>query len=192
MEIKITYPPRRRAHRFWRVCCKIYNILFVIALFACPLVNIWLGGKLWCIVAIYGAYLIWSSFISPSLYELNRTYQSIKLFLQVLILLIGIDLLLCDGAWGLTVIPIVSFGGLIVCTALFFSDFQRQKHNAVPFVLITILSLAAGLFGMFSDLIETKWTFLVLTFLSLTVLIVSLIFLRKTILYDLKKQLNTK
>ena len=192
MEIKITYPPKKSTHRFWRMCRLIYNICFIIAIIACPLINLWVGGKLWFIVAIFSAYAVWSLFISPSLYELNRTYVSIKSFLNIIILLILIDVLLVDGKYGLTTIPIVSFAGLIVCSVLFFSDFNRQKHNAVPFIIITILAFAAGLFGMFSDLIETKWMFVVLASLSLVAFVVAIIFLRKTIFIDLKKQLNTK
>lgn len=192
MEIKITYPPKKRAHKFWSVFCFIFDICFLITIITCPIVNILVGGKAWSVVAIFSVYIIWSSFISPSLYELNRTYQSIKLFLNILILLIGIDLLLTDGGWGLTVIPIFAFGGLIVCTALFFSDFNKQKHNALPYVLITILAIAAGLVGILNELVTTKWMFIVLASLGLISFIVSIVFLRKTVFQDLKKQLNTK
>ena len=191
MEIKITYPPRKRLHQFKNVCRRIYNIIFLLALIVCPLINIWLQGTAWSVIVIFSLYLVWSSFVSPSLYELNRTYQSIKLFLDVLILLILVNVIFSRG-WGLTVIPIVAFGGLIICSTLFFSDFQRQKHNAVPFVLVALLCLGAGLFGMFSELVETKWMYVVLASLSLAALVVSLVFLRKTVWQDLKKQLNAK
>ena len=192
MEIKVTYPPRKRRRKFWKVFSFIFNILFVLAIIVLPLMNIWAGGKAWSVVAIFGIYMVWSTFISPSLYELNRTYQTIKQVLNVIIMLILIDLLLTDGGWGLTVIPIVSFGGLILCTIMFFSDFNRQKHNAVPFVLITISAIVAGIVGMFNDAVETKWMFVVLAALGVTVFVISFIFLRKTVFRDLRKQLNTK
>ncbi|MCQ2087028.1 MAG: DUF6320 domain-containing protein [Bacilli bacterium] len=192
MEIKVTYPPRKRRRKFWKVFSFIFNIFFVLAIIVLPLINIWAGGKAWSVVAIFGIYMIWSTFISPSLYELNRTYQTIKQVLNVIIMLILINLLLTDGGWGLTVIPIVSFGGLILCSIMFFSDFNRQKHNAVPFVLITISSIVAGIVGMFSDAIKVKWMFVVLAALGVTVFVISIIFLRKTVFKDLRKQLNTK
>lgn len=192
MQINITYPPKKRARKFWKMCCFIFNICFVIAIISLPIINIWAGGKPWCVIALFGTYIIWSLLISPSLYELNRTYLSIKTFMDILLLLLGINLLLTDGNWGLFVIPIVSFAGLTICTILFFSDFNRQKHNAVPFVFITILCFVAGMIGMFNDLVTEKWVFVVLASLSLVTFVICTIFLRKSFFKDLKKQLNTK
>lgn len=191
MEIKLVYPPKKRIHKFWRVFCFIYNIIFVTSLFVCPTVNIIVGGKAWSVIVLFSEYLIWSSFISPSLYDLNRTSQSIKLLLNILILLILIDVLIKTG-WGMLVIPIVSFVGLIACVALFFSDFERQKHNAAPFLLFSLLALGAGLFGIFAPSVDVKWNFYVLAGLSFVTIIVSLILLRKTIWLDLKKMFNSK
>lgn len=192
MEIKLIYPPKKRRRKFWKMFSFIFNISFILAIIVLPVINIFVGGKAWSVIALFSIYMVWSTFISPSLYELNRTYQSIKQVLNILILLLGIDLLLTEGGWGLTVIPIVSFAGLIICSIMFFSDFNRQKHNAVPFVLITVSSIAAGIVGMFNDAVKVKWMFVVLASLGVTAFVVSIIFLRKTIFKDLKKQLNTK
>lgn len=191
MEIKVIYPLKRRRHRFWKFCCMLYNWAFLISLFVCPFINIVTGGKAWSVVVIISEFLIWSSFISPSMFELNRTSQSIKLFLNILLLLVSIDLFI-EGGWGLFVIPIVSFGGLIACSALFFSDFNQQRHNAIPFILFATLALLAGLVGCFAPFVETRWVFIVLGSLSFGVLLVTLILLRRTVILDIKKQLNTK
>jgi len=191
MEIKIIYPIRRRRASFWKFCCKTYTLIFVLSLFICPFINIIVGGKAWSVVVLLSAYTIWSSFISPSLYELNRTSQSIKLFMSILLLLISIDLLI-TGGWGMFVIPIVSFGELIICSALFFSDFERQKHNAIPFLFVSILAFIAGTVGIFAPFVEIRWVFIVLASISFCVLVCTIILLQKTIILDIKKQLNTK
>lgn len=191
MEIKVIYPVSKPRARFWKFVCNAYTLLFVLSIFICPFINFLVGGRAWSVVVIIAAYTVWSSFFYPSLFELNRTSQSIKLFVSILLLLISIDLY-SDGGWGFFVVPIVSFSELFICSILFFSDFERQKHNALPFLLVVILGLGAGLFGTFAPSIAVHWVFIVLASVSFLLLLLTIIFLRKTIILDLKKQFNTK
>lgn len=192
MQIKITYPVKKRRRNLWKLFCELYTILFITSIFVCPLVNLVVGGKLWCIVAVMGAYTVWVTFIYPSLFELNRISQFIKFLLCILVEILFIDVFLGLGDWGLFVVPIVSFGGLIIAAILFFSDFERQRHHAIPFILLTIASLAAGIVGICLEVVKIKWVFIVLASVALFFLITSIVTLRVSIIQDLKKKFNTK
>lgn len=189
MDIKVTYPIGKRKNHFWIIFCRVITILFVVAAFVCVLINLATRVNQWSIVVVLAEYLIWASFISPSLYNLNRTSQLIKLLVWTLILLIGIEVFLYGG-WALFVIPIVSFGGLLLIALLFFSDFQRQKHQSIPFLFLIIICLIFGIVGIFASFAEVKWVYIVLASVSLALLIVCIATLKNSIILDLKKKFN--
>ena len=189
MEVKVTYPIGKKKNYFWNMFCKIISILFVVAAFVCVLINLATRGNQWSIVVILGEFLIWASFISPSIYNLNRISQFIKLLIWILILLIGIEIFLYGG-WALFVVPIVSFGGLTLIGILFFSDFQRQKSQSISFLFLIIICLIFGFVGIFAPLADQKWVYITLASVSLAWLIVCIATLKNSIILDLKKKFN--
>ena len=191
MDVKITYPIGKPKSHFWSVFRKIVSLLFLISAPICILVNVFYGTTQWSIIVVLAEYFIWASFLSPSPYNLNRISQFIKLLISILILLIAVEVFI-RGGWGLFVIPIVCWGGLIVIGVLFLSDFRRQKHQSIPFLLFIFVCLIFGITGIFASFAEVKWVYIVLASVALAWLIVCIVLLNKTIWEDLKKKINTK
>ena len=191
MDVKIIYPHIKLRSRFWKVFCFIYNILFVVCIFLLPTINFIVGGKLWSIVALFSLFSIWRIFITPSQFEINRTDETIKALTHILILLGLIEGLLVGG-WAITVIPIICFVGIIVAFVLFFSDLEGQKHHSIGFIFFLLLCLAAGIIGIFLEVVKVKWVFIVLAGVALAALVTTVLTLKTTIIEDFKKKICTK
>lgn len=191
MEIKITYPLVKRRSRFWKVFCFIYNILFVTCIFVLPLINYLCKGKAWSIIALFSIFAVWRIFIRPGQFEINMTNHTIRSIVYIMILLILIEILI-SGGWGIFVIPIVCFGGIGLTAILFLSDIEGQKHNSISFIFFLLICFAAGLVGIFLDIVEIKWVYIVLSGVSLAALIILIFVLKTTIIKDFKKKINVK
>ncbi|MBP5092361.1 MAG: hypothetical protein J6328_07435 [Bacilli bacterium] len=191
MDVKNTYPIGKPKSHFWRLFCQILTLLFLISAPICVLVNVFYGSTQWSIIVVLAEYFIWASFLNPAPYNLNLISQFIKLLISILILLIAVEVFI-RGGWGLFVIPIVCWGGLIVIGVLFLSDFRRQKHQSIPFLLFILICLAFGISGIFASFAETKWVYIVLASVALAWLIVCIVLLNKTIVSDFKKKINTR
>ena len=124
MKVDITYPALGKRKQVKRKLIKAAGLVLLSAAVICPIVNIAVGGKAWSLIVLLGLYMVWTLVLSPDLVEYNRISQFIKLLLCSCLILILIELFLAPG-WAGVVVPIVGFGGLIVCAALFFSDMER-------------------------------------------------------------------
>lgn len=141
MDVKNIYPhvePKQikteHARRFARV-------MFLVAAYVCPVVNLGAGGKAWSIVVLWSLWFCWSFLFAPDLVEYNRISQTSKLIAYSCVLLILIDTLLSPG-WAAFVVPLISCFGLLIVGALFFSDLERQKQNSMPMLWLVFASLA--------------------------------------------------
>jgi hypothetical protein len=141
MDVRNIYPhvePKRiktgHVRRFARV-------VFLIAAYVCPVVNLCAGGKAWSFVVLWSLWFFWSFLFAPDLVEYNRISQTSKLIAYSCVLLILIDTLLSPG-WALFVVPLISCFGILVVGMLFFSDLERQKQNSMPMLWLVFASLA--------------------------------------------------
>lgn len=188
MTIEIVYPTPQKKNR--RRAVDITKWCFVAAAYICPIVNFIIGGKPWSIVVLWVLWFVWSAFVSPDLVEYNRISQTAKLLVYTCILLVLIGLCLSPG-WVGFVIPIVSFGTLIIIGVLFFSNLPRQKQNLMPMVwligasFITIIASAIGW-------PEMNWPMIALGTTAFALLVASMIVLKKDLLRELKKRFHTK
>ena len=174
MKVKCTYPQEVKK-TFKRL--KTINILkwpFLLAFIACPIINLSLGGPAWSVVADFGIYMIWSMVINVDVIEFNRITQMIKGIIKCIVMLALIDVLLAPGWVGL-VAPIVCFGGLIISAILFYTDFDRQKHNLMPLLLLCVVSCVASIvcFNVFQE--THNWAVIVMGAVAFVLLIVLLI-----------------
>ena len=174
MKVKCTYPPEVK-QTFKRL--NTINVLrwpYILALIVCPIINICVGGPLWSVVVDFGLYMVWTMVINVDLIEFNRISQMIKGIIKCIILLALIDVLLAPGWVGL-VAPIVGFGGLIICTILFYTDFERQKHNLMPLLILCIVACIASIV-CFNAFQETRnWAIIVLGCVAFAILVTLLI-----------------
>ncbi|MBO5712920.1 MAG: hypothetical protein J6R88_01795 [Clostridia bacterium] len=174
MIVKCTYPPEVK-----KTCkrLKTLNVLrwpYIAALIVCPIVNLCVGGPMWSVIADFGLYMVWTMIFNIDLIEFNRISQTIKGIIKCIIMLALIDVLLAPGWIGL-VAPIVCFGGLILCAILFYTDFERQKHNLMPMLILLIVSCIASIvcFNVFQE--THNWAVIVMGCVAFVLLIVLLI-----------------
>lgn len=191
MKVEITYPLRKkqRVQRQDIIRCAKWPFLF--SAYICPILNICTGGKAWSVVVLWSLWMAWSFLFSPDLVEYNRISQLIKLITHASILLIMIDVLLAPG-WAIEVVPIVCFSGLIVVGTLFFTDLDRQKHNMMPMLLLTVLSIISSIAGLIIWRQESQWALAVMGALAFALLAASFMVLGKDFIRELKKRFHIK
>lgn len=174
MKIKIVYPippktsdHRRRLLSFFRVPVYVGGLCSVI-------VNLCVGGNAWSVIVLIGLYMLWTLLLSPAVVECNRISLWIRLIASSCVMLACIDVFLAPGLIT-HVVPLVCFGGVVVCSVLFFTDLTRQLQNAFPFIFFLLLCFLASsavlLFDRFRQ-ISPLWPFIVLCPLCGTLLLV--------------------
>ncbi len=191
MDIKITYPAVTKKKLQRRKFLKIIRWPMIVAAIACPVVNIAVGGKAWSVIALMGMYMAWKLLLSPDLVEYNRLSQFIKLLTCSCLLQTLIEILIIPG-WALTVVPIVTFGGLTVSGILFFTDMERQKQNMQPLLFLTILSLIASPVGLSIWSWEGNWALAAMGGTALLLLLSCAIVLGGDFLRELKRRFHIK
>lgn len=191
MKVDITYPPLGKQKQVKRKLIKAAGLVLLSAAVICPIVNIAVGGKAWSLIVLMGLYMVWTLVLSPDLVEYNRISQFIKLLLSSCLMLILIELFLAPG-WAGVVVPIVGFGGLIVCAALFFSDMERQRQNMLPMLTLIFLAALGSAAGLLWLKPEVVWPMAVMGALSLALLISCIIALGRGFIMELHKRFHTK
>lgn len=197
MNINITYPELSKKRATREKLIRILRLPFVLVAFACPIVNIAVGGPAWSVVSLFGLYMIWNLAVAIDLIEYNRTSQFIKFITYSIIMLILIDTLLTpDSPWGTTVIPIVTFSALVVAAVLFFTDFERQRHNLMPLLIIDILCLLAAA-GMIIYIVESTvdmalWPYIVMGSVSFALLVSLAFTLKGGFIAELKRRFHAR
>lgn len=191
MKIKITYPkvaPKIIKHQ------KLINFMkwpLLIAVVICPIINLITGGKAWSLVVLMSIYMAWDLVISRDLVEYNRISQFVKLITLTSLLLITIDVFLAPG-WALEAVPILIFSGLIVTSALFFTDIERQKQNIFPFLFLILLSIFSSIVGLSFYHEKDSWPLAVMGAVALFLLITLSFTLKENIINELKKGFSVK
>ncbi len=197
MNINITYPELSKKRATREKLIRILRLPFVLASIACPVINLAVGGVAWSLVALFGLYMIWNLAVAVDLIEYNRTSQFIKLISYSVIMLILIDYFITpDVSWGEFVIPIVAFSGLVVAAVLFFTDFERQRHNLMPLIVIDFICLIAAIvliIYIYTTAPEkVLWPYIVMGGVSLAILISFILTLKGGFFAELKRRFHSK
>ena len=197
MNINITYPELSKKKATRAKLIRILRLPFIISAIACPIVNLAIGGPAWSVIALFGLYVIWNMVVAIDLIEYNRTSQFIKFITYSIIMLILIDLILTPNVpWGSFVIPIVTFSGLVVAAVLFFTDFERQRHNLMPLLIIDIICLLAAivmcLVIYYEHLDMAIWPYIVMGGVSLALLASLILSMKGGFFGELKRRFHAK
>lgn len=190
MQIKITYPKpqKKKSHR--GLVIEIRRNLFLLAAVLCAAINIWAGGKAWSVIVIWALYMAWSLLVHPDMIEYNRISQFTKAIVQSCIMLVLIDVFITSG-WAANVVSIICFGSLIAVCLLLYTDFERQRHNLLPIILFSILSLIVTAVLVIISKGKVSWQVLVTFVLSFAVLAVCVKTMGWNIKSELKKMFHT-
>lgn len=189
MHVKNTYPSTTKRFGGRKKVLSVFRWPFIALSIASVIVNLLVGSPYWCVVAVFSLYAIWSLFISPDLVEYNCISQFVKALIYAIIDLALIDIFLANG-FALFVIPIVAFGGLAVCIALFFSNIKTQKHNMLPLINFTVISIIGSIVALCLYQGSKDWPYIVLLCLSATFLVTLIIVLRQDFKRELQKRFH--
>ena len=197
MNINITYPELSKKKATRAKLIRILRLPFIISAIACPIVNVAVGGLTWSIIALFGLNIIWNMFVAIDLIEYNRTSQFIKLITYSIIMLILIDVFITPTVtWGSFVIPIVTFSGLVVAAILFFTDFERQRHNLMPLLVIDIICFVAAVIMVlvikYQGLDMVLWPYITMGGVSLAILVSLMLSMKGGFFGELKRRLHSK
>ncbi|NMA34453.1 MAG: hypothetical protein GX940_07890 [Clostridiaceae bacterium] len=190
MQINITYPKpqKRKSHR--SIVIDITKDLFLLTAIMCAAINIWAGGKAWSVIVIWALFMIWTMFVSPDMIEYNRISQFTKAIVQSCVMLVLIDVFITSG-WVSNVVSIICFGSLIAVCLLLYTDFERQRRNLLPVILLSVLSLIISAVLMIISKEAISWQIPVTCVLSFAVLAACMKTMRGNIKSELKKMFHT-
>lgn len=189
MPIKITYPEGKQAGLLRRDIVCWGRRLLLLAAFVCGVVNIAAGGPGWALVCFWGLWVIWSFFISPDLVEYNRLRAWCRMVMRSCILFFVLDLLFALHL-TVTVAPIVCFSGILVAGILFFTDFQRQKHNMMP--MLTLAAFCLTYFAVKAALRALNWADITTGACAFVLLCACVAVLRRDFLREMQKRFHTR
>lgn len=190
MQIKITYPKpqKKKSHR--GLVIEIGRNLFLLAAVLCAAINIWAGGKAWSVIVIWALYMAWSLLVHPDMIEYNRISQFTKAIVQSCTMLVLIDVFITSG-WAANVVSIICFGSLIAVCLLLYTDFERQRHNLLPVILLSILSLTVSAVLVIIQKGKVSWQVPVTFVLSFAVLAACMKTMGENIRSELRKMFHT-
>ncbi len=191
MNIEITYPAISKRQFQQRKLQKALKWPFLLAAYACPIINFCIGGKAWSVLVLAGLYTVWTMVVSPDLVEYNRISQTVKLTVRACIVLGLLDLFLVEGL-VLSVLPIVCFGALIVSGVMFFTDLERQKQNMLPLLWLILFTMVGAAVGLSIWHEGAHWALVVMQCVSVALLLVCIITLGGELLRECKRRFHTR
>ncbi len=191
MKIDIVYPPANARTKRAQTLRKALVWPFSIAAYACPVINIAIGGAPWCLIALWSMWIVWSVVLSPNLIEYNRISQISKLLISAAVLL-GLISFIYSPKLLLDVIPTVGFAGLVVLGILFFTDIERQKQNMMPMMWVAIASLVALITLIIISPELAGWEWIVLGACGVAIPGACMLVLKHEMIRELKKRFHTK
>ena len=197
MNINVTYPELSKKKATRAKLIRILRLPCIISAIACPIVNLAVGGLAWSVIVLFGLNIIWNMVVAIDLIEYNRTSQSIKFITYSILMLILIDVFLTPTiTWGSFVIPIVTFSGLILSAILFFTDFERQRHNLMPLLLIDIICFVASVIMIclivYQKYESALWPYVTMGGVSSAILAVLLLTMKGGFFAELKRRFHAK
>jgi hypothetical protein len=192
MHVKNTYPKITKVSRDRKRMLNIVRWPFLAAAVAAPIVNLCIGGPLWCIIVILTLLIVWKMILSPDLVELNRISQTIKATVWGSIMIAAIDLLFLNNRFALFVIPIVCFAGLTGCIILFFTNLEIQKHNMLPLINFIFASIIGSSIALYFYHDIENWPLAVLLGVSLLSLLSLIIVLGQDFKIEMQRRFHVK
>ena len=191
MHVKNTYPSITKGSGSRRSMLNILRWVIIVVAITSFTVNLLIGGPFWSVIVALSLHVIWILILSPDLVEYNRISQSIKSVVWSSILLASIDMFLYNG-FALFVVPIVCFGGLVLCMTLFFTDLETQKHNMLPLILFIGASIIGSIIVLIIQHDENSWPYMVLLGLSVIFLFTLVVVLGQDFKIELKRRFHVK
>lgn len=196
LQINITYPKPKKVRKNTAFIMGVMRKAVILAGLASVIVNLAVRGVAWSAVVVWSLYMLWKLVLAPDMVEYNRISQISRIIIQSCILLVIIDFFIVKFA-AVNIVLLVCFGGLIASLLLLYTDFNKQRHNVLPLVKLSTLSLVASatllvLFWNTDAPEKTIWQLPVTCVLSVAEIIICIMVMRGTLRNKLKMIFHTK
>ena len=155
----------------------------------CLIVNICVGGNPWCLYVLFSEYVFYTLALDFKPVDAGFMRRWMSVMTGVCVLLLAIEWL-AGGMWATrVVVPMVSFGALLVAAVVYFSGRNRQRHNLIPFSKLIIWSaLMAVLCAVRTGTL--LWPVIVLISVSGAVVLFAVLCFRRQLILEFKKKFN--
>ena len=190
MNVEIIYPEVKKQDLFLMQLRKTLRWIFLLAMIACPIVNLAIGGKAWSVVVIWSILLVWNVLLSPDVIEYGLMRQGVKIVLFAVVLQILIDQLLAPG-WAAFVIPLFGTASLLYTAAIFVSDIHTQKQNMMSMIWLIFLALIFFIMALIGWP-ELNWPMIVLGSTACLLTFFGVILFRKELLLEIRKRFHVR
>jgi len=188
MKVEISYPALKKRRFPRNLWLTVLTAAFYGTGAICILINILTGGFPWCLIVTGSLLLAWISVFRPTLIEHTALTRLTVIIITVSMFLILIDIL-TGGGWATMAVPIICFSLLILQGIIYFGGYKWQRRNFSPFYFTIVGSLMV-LFNGIVGLSFINWPIIVLGSIAFGFAVLSLIFLRKQLVYELKKKFH--
>lgn len=190
MKLENDYPLIYKKINFYFLIRRIILIIFGIGLISSIIINLAIGGKLWCIYVLGGEGVLYFSFLNRPLID-NILIKRITILLLVIIMYLYLIDLVNTTNWSYLVINILSFSLLIFQLLFFFINYELHKNKIVLMLFTSIMSISFCFLAII-HIIPINWALIVTGSLGLFNLILLFTFYFKTTILELKKYLSLK
>ncbi|MEG1560174.1 MAG: DUF6320 domain-containing protein [Clostridia bacterium] len=179
--------PKIRPHIIRKIVAAVFMFYFFLALG----LNIYLGGKPWCLYVLFSQWVLYKSYVTWDLVENNFISRWFSVVFPVCALLLTVQMIETSVRWASTiVVPLLYLISLLILCIVFICKFESQKSALLPIIKITSGSFLALLVGVF---IIGNISFFNLIFIFSSTLIVTagIIWFRKPLAAELKKKFHS-
>ncbi|MEG1548509.1 MAG: DUF6320 domain-containing protein [Clostridia bacterium] len=166
--------------------CVFY--LFVSAFILSMIANIILGGKPWCLYALFSEYIFYTRCMTWDLVETGIIKRAFAIVFPICSLLVLIEILEPSVPWSSQkLIPLIYFALLALASTVYFLWFNDQKTNLMPLLHSVTAAMISLLIGMiFIGKLSVE--LMLFSGLSIIIIIISMIWYRKTVISEIKKK----
>ena len=179
----------KKVNRFLRLR-KIIRFIYLIGLITSFIVNLAVGGKLWCIYVLGGEIITYYAFFNKPLINNVLLKRITFLILFIILYLYAIDLVNKTN-WSYYVINIISFSLLLFQFLFFFINYDQHKNKIILMFLTSIFSILFFLLAILT-IFPINWAVIVTGSIGLLIITILLSFYFKTTILELKKYFSLK
>ncbi len=190
MNIENDYPKIKKRVNKFLLFRKIMIIIFLFSFLVALIVNLSVGGRLWCMYILFGELLFYFAFLNKPLID-NVFIKRISLLLLIVMgYLYTIDKI-NDTSWSFIVIDILCFSLLILQLLFFVINYHYYKNKIIIIFFTSIFSCLFCLLGII-NIIPLNWALIVTGSIGLFNLIILFTFYYKNTILELKKYFSLK
>ncbi len=190
MKVEINYPKTNSRRRIVYKMRKYSAMVLAGGVVASGIVNLAVGGSPWFFYVLGGAVVFWLFFMRWSILDNSIMQKMFDTYIGSAFYLVVVDLLLEDISFAVFVVPIVSFGFLLLMNVTYYIELAKNRNNVIPLILMNMVSVAVVIFcGVWNEAL----TWEVITLLAMVVVGAGFGFLpfRKQMFFEVKKRFHT-